>query len=227
MNSNRTAARTFGVFFLFGYLTYLIGNMLVQSIINSSEGLSNVYANKALVIFGAAILMALFAFLNVGLAVIMLPILKRQNETVTYGYLGGAITSTIMLIIGGIFLLLLVPLSDEFSKAGSTNTAYFQTLSVLCKKGNFFAYQIGMAIWGLGGLMFCYLLYQSRLVPRPISVWGFIGYVIFIAGTILALFGYNVDLIFDVPGGLFELFLSVWLIAKGFNLSPIAFKAAN
>jgi hypothetical protein len=227
VNFHKAAARTFGIFFLLGYLSYMTGNILVQSIINSAGGLSSIYANKTLMIFGAAILMALFAFLNVGLAVIMVPILKRYNNTVTYGYLGAAITSTMMLILGAIFLLLLVPLSDEFAKSSSSNPAYFQTLSVLFSKGNSFAYQIGMAIWGLGGLMLCYLLFQSRLVPRFISIWGFLGYLIFISGTFLALFGYSVDLILDIPGGLFELFLSVWLIARGFSSSRIAFKSGN
>jgi hypothetical protein len=225
MKSNKIAARTFGVFFLFGYLSYGLGFGLVNSIINSPVGLSNVYANKTQVIFEAAILMAVFAFLNIGLAIIIVPILKQYNQTITYGYLSAAITATVMLIVGAIFILLLVPLSDEFAKAGSGDTSYFQILSVLFKKGNFFSYQIAMAIWGLGGLMFCYLLYQSKLVPRPMSVWGFIGYIIFISGTILALFGYSVDVLLDIPGGLFEIFLSIWLIVKGFNPSAIIHKS--
>jgi len=225
IKSNKIAARTFGVFFLLGYLSYGLGFSLVNSIINSPDGLSNVYAHKTQVIFYAAILMAVFAFLNIGLAVIMVPILKQYNKTITYGYLGAAITATVMLIVGAIFLLLLIPLADEFIKAGSGETSYFQTLSLLCKKGDFFSYQIAMAIWGLGGLMFCYLLYQSKLVPRPMSVWGFIGYMIFILGTILALFGYSVDVLLDIPGGLFEIFLSIWLIVKGFNPSAIIHKS--
>ncbi len=225
MKSNKIAARTFGVFFLLGYLSYGVGFGLVNSILNSPVGLSNIYANKTQVIFEAAILMAVFAVLNIGLAIIMVPILRPYNKTITYGYLSAAISATVMLIVGAIFILLLVPLSDEFVKAGSGDTSYFQTLSVLCKKGNFFSYQIAMAIWGLGGLMFCYLLYQSKLVPRPISVWGLIGYIIFILGTILALFGYNVDVLLDIPGGLFEIFLSLWLIVKGFNPAAIIYKS--
>ena len=74
-----------------------------------------------------------------------------------------------------------------------------------------------MAIWGIGGLMFSYLLYISKLVPRMFAVWGLAGYTIFFAGTILELFGYPVGLLMDIPGGLFEISLSVWLIIKGFN----------
>lgn len=76
-----------------------------------------------------------------------------------------------------------------------------------------------MAIWGLGGLLFCSLLYQSKLVPRFISVWGFIGYLVFITGTVLELYGHNLGVALSIPGGLFEISLSIWLIVKGFTFS--------
>ena len=217
IDSNKLASRTFGIAFLIGYLSYGVGFALVNGLINAPSGLSAIYASKNQVIFEAAIMMAVFATINIGLGIIMTPLLKPFNKTLTYGYLSAAIASTVMLIIGAIFILLLVPLSEEFVKAGSADANYFQTLSILCKRANFFAYQIGMVIWGLGGLMFCYLLYLSKFVPQWMSVWGFIAYVIFISGAIFALFGYNIDVLLDIPGGLFEIFLSFWLITKGFN----------
>ncbi len=208
-------------FFLWRMLPIYLGNILVGSIMNASDGLSHVYANKTQVISGAILMSVIETFFNMGLAVIMFTILKKYNKNIAYGYFSAAIMATIMLVVGAIFLLLLVPLSDEFVKAGSVDSAYFQTMNVLCKKGNFFSYQTGMVIWGLGGLMFCYLLYLSRLVPRLLAVWGFIGYIIFISGSILALFGYSVDVLLDIPGGLFEISLAIWLIVKGFNSSAI------
>ena len=125
-------------------------------------------------------------------------------------------------IIGAIFLLLLIPLADEYVKAGSAPTGYFETMGVILKMGGAYAYQIAMAIWGLGGVLFVSVLYKSKLVPRLLSVWGIIGYIVFVSGTILEIFGYPVGVLLSLPGGLFELSLSVWLIAKGFNSSAIA-----
>ena len=217
IDSNKLASRTFGIAFLIGYLSYGVGFALVNTILNAPGGLTTIYASKNQVIFEAAIMMAVFATINIGLGIIMTPLLKPFNKTLTYGYLSAAIVSTVLLIVGAIFILLLVPLSEVFVKAGSADTNYFETLSILCKRANFFAYQIGMVIWGLGGLMFCYLLYLSKFVPQWMSVWGFIAYLIFISGAFFALFGYNIDIILDIPGGLFEIFLSFWLIIKGFN----------
>lgn len=217
MNTNKIAARSFGISFLIGYISYGLGFGLLNTIINSTGGLSTIYDSKNLVIFEAAIMMAVFAPINIVLGIIMTPIFKPHNQTIAYGYLSSAIASTVMLIVGAVFLLLLVPLSDEFVKAGSADTKYLELLSVLCKRANFFSYQIAMVIWGIGGLMFCYLLYISKLVPQWLSMWGLIGYVIFISGAFFALFGINIDVILDIPGGLFEIFLSFWLIIKGFN----------
>lgn len=76
---------------------------------------------------------------------------------------------------------------------------------------------------GLGGLIFSYLLYQSLLVPRLLSVLGIIGYAVLSIGVLSDLSGYfnmNSDLgmLLYIPGGLFELFLPVWLFIKGFNV---------
>jgi len=227
MNPNKTTARYFGVFFLCGYAAYIAGNVLVGNATNTPSNLANIVASRTHVIAGAIFMGIVEAFFNIGMAVIIFPTVKRFNKIAAYGYLSAAIASTVMLTIGAVSLLLLVPVSDEFVKAGANAPAYFQTLSLLCIKGNYFAYQIGMAIWGLGGLLLCYLLYISALVPRPIAVWGFIGYVIFAAGTIFELYGIPIGVYLDIPGGLFELFLSGWCIVRGFNITALNATALN
>jgi Domain of unknown function (DUF4386) len=218
MKSNKIAARVFGIAFLIGYLSYGLGFGLLNTLINAPNSLATIYASKNQVIFEAAIMMAVFAPVNIVLGVIMTPIFKPYNQPLAYGYLSAAIASTVLLIVGAIFLLLSVPLSDEFVIAGSGDTKNLELLFTLCKKANFFSYQIAMVIWGLGGFIFSYLLFISKLVPQWLSIWGLIGYIIFVSGAFFALFGYNIDVIMDIPGGLFEIFLSFWLIIKGFNV---------
>ena len=76
---------------------------------------------------------------------------------------------------------------------------------------------------GLGGLVLTYLLYVSRLVPRPIAVLGLVGYLLLTLGVPLDLLGVldmneGTGLVLLAPGGLFEaVCLPIWLIAKGFN----------
>lgn len=222
MISHRNAARMFGIFFIFTFISYGVGSGLVDSITGEPDFLANIYANQTTIIIGVILMALVHTFLNIGLPVILMPILRPFNKNVAYGYLSAAIVATVVLVVGGIYMLLLIPLSDEFTKAGSTALTYFETIGILLKMGGAFSYQLGMALWGLGGMMLVSLLYRTKLVPRYLAGWGIIGYIVFISGTILELFGIGAGVFLALPGGLFEIGLSVWLIARGFNTEVIA-----
>jgi len=81
---------------------------------------------------------------------------------------------------------------------------------------------------GAAGVILSYVLFTSRLVPRPIAILGFIGYGLLLLGVPLDLAGVidvneGLGQALIIPGALFELIaLPVWLIAKGFKPSPAA-----
>jgi Domain of unknown function (DUF4386) len=81
---------------------------------------------------------------------------------------------------------------------------------------------------GVGGLVFTYLLFVSRLVPRPIAVLGVLGYASLLLGIPLDLLrvldmAAGAGMVLLVPGGLFEfVVLPIWLIAKGFRSTSAA-----
>ena len=221
MKSQKTIARTFGVFFLVAFLSYGLGTGLTSSVTNTADALGSIPANQTLLVVGVILMALVHTFVNTGLPVLMVPILKPYSKVLSYGYLSAGITATIVLIVGAIFLLLFVPLGSMYQQAEPGDIHYYETVAALLTKGNFYAYQIGMAIWGFGGLMFCYLLYISRLVPKGFAIWGFLGYLVFIAGTVLELFGYPIGVQLAIPGGLFEISLSLYMIIKGFKESEV------
>ena len=221
MNSHKVKARIFGIFFILTFLSYGIGSGLIDSIVTTPDFLSNVNANQTQVVIGVVLMALVHTFLNIGMPVIVLPILKPFNRYLAYGYLSAAIVATVILAVGAIFLLLLLPLSDEYVKAGSAVIPNIEIMGLLLRKGGFFGYHMGMALWSLGGVMFVSVLYKSKLIPRPMSVWGIIGYIFLLLGSVLELLVHNdiVEIVSVIPGGLFEITLSIWLIVKGFNLS--------
>ena len=85
---------------------------------------------------------------------------------------------------------------------------------------------------GVNTLIYSYLLYKSKLVPRPLAVLGLTGATLVFVYALLVLFGVAVQgasplIVLALPIALYEMILAVWLIIKGFNSSAIAFTSAK
>jgi len=219
MKSERKMGIIVGLLFLTSTIAYFVGNEVIfNSIINSPDYLLNVYPNKITLILGM-LLQAYCAVAVVGIAVLLFPILRKYNEAVAISYVSFRIIESVILFVGLISALLLIPVSKNIINAGAADISYFHSLGSLAIKGHHFAYLFAMIALGIGSLPFCFLLYRSRLIPRFISVWGIIGYSIFIVGLLLETFDIQQGEFLVIPGGLFEIILPVWLLVKGFNSS--------
>ncbi len=144
-----------------------------------------------------------------------------------FGYLGARIIDSALIVVGVIFTLLHIPLGREYLQAGAADTAYLHALSTVFNQAHLYAYEIGMITVGLAGFMLCYTFYRTKLVPRLVAVWGLVGYATILCGSVLEVLGFNLLSIHAIPGGLWELFIGVWLIVKGFNPSAFASESAS
>ena len=226
MKPYRTTARAVGVLFLAGMVIGVVGNMLIQSILGAPDYLSTVSANSMKLAIGAMLLLMTVAG-DAAHGVLMFPVLKQHNERIAFGYFGSRIVDAVFLGVQVLFVLLLIPLGSEYLKTGAPNNFYIQALSTLSIQANLYAYQIGMIFVGLAGLMLCYALYRAKLVPRWVAGWGLVGYATILCGSVLEVLGFDLHSIDTIPGGLWEVFIGVWLVAKGFNSSPISSASAN
>jgi hypothetical protein len=107
------------------------------------------------------------------------------------------------------------------NKEVTKDASYFQTSGALLLSLKDWASIPEQFPYGLGVLILNYLLYQSELVPRWLSVWGLVGAVLILAMGFLRIFGRNV-FILAIPIVLNELFLAVWLIVRGFDAAATA-----
>ena len=191
-SSVRRTARIVGVLFLAGYLAYGVGSLIATGIVHSADR----SGSTALFVTGAALMLLNSAFV-IGIGVLMFPILRPHNQAIAAGYLGTRIFEGVVLAIGVVCLIVL------------SGDAAIDANSVF--------YNVAEAGLGIGSLFFCALLFRTRLVPRFLAGWGFIGYACFAGGTLLELFGVaGAGLVGAIPGGLFELTFGIWLIARGF-----------
>ncbi|GEM_PF-642911 len=223
MHNNRKIPRIFGIVFISTFLSYGIGKGLIDSIITVPDFLANIYANQVQIIVGVILMALVHTFTNIALPILMLPILKPKTQYLAYGYLSAAIAATLILVVGTLFSLLLLPLSEAYAKAGFIMTSNFETMGDLLKKAGFYSYHIGMVLWSIGGLLFVSALYKSKLIPPAMSAWGIIGYITLVLGSVLEIYEHRVivEIISVIPGGLFEITLSILFIVKGFNSSKL------
>jgi hypothetical protein len=196
------------------------GNVLILSILSAPDHLSTLSANSTLLAFGA-VLWFMAVIWDAAHGVLMFPVLKPRNERIAVGYLGFRILDAAFIAVMAIFILVQIPLGAEYLKAGA-DTAYLQSLSNVFMEGQLYAYNFGMAFLGVAGLMLCYTLNKANLIPRPLAVWGLVGYAVILCGSVVEVMGFNLLSIHAIPGGLWEMFIGVWLIAKGFNPSAFA-----
>jgi hypothetical protein len=226
MNTYRTTARVVGVVYLAGFVVGIGGEGLFQSILGAPNYLSTVSANSMTVAIGAILwLMAVVG--DAAHGVLMFPILKQHSERIAVGYLAARIVDAVFIAIMVLFILIQIPLGSEFVKAAAPDTAYLQALGTLLTQAKLYAYEIGMSTLGVSGLMLCSTLYKAKLVPRWLAVWGLLGYAIILCGMVSAIMGSGLGDLSSLPGGLWEVFMGVWLIAKGFNASAFVPQATR
>ncbi len=224
MDTNRKTAVIVGVLFIIGTVSGVLSVVLSSSILDVSDNLAKISANESQFIAAALFVLTMGLALAM-VPVMMFPILKKQNEALALGYVifRGAL-ETVTYIATVISWLLLIRLSQEYVKAGAPTTLNLQTVGTLLLDGNQQINHILKIVFPLGGMLFNYLLYQSKLVPRWLSAWGFIGVTLHFAEGLLTLFGLlpgTVETLAALPIALQEMVFAVWLIVKGFNPSAI------
>jgi hypothetical protein len=219
MDSNRKTAIIVGVLFITALLSSMLSGQFLESI-NEADYLTAVSASEKQVLIGVLFMVALTISV-VSIPLMMFPILKKYNESLALMYIGARIFEGFFDIVIAIGQLLLLTLSREYVNAVAPVASYFQTSGALLLALNEWASVVENFPYSLGALIFYYLLYRSKLIPRWLSGWGLIGATLMIATGLWRM--YDPSMIFlAIPLILNELVLAVWLITKGFNSSAIA-----
>jgi hypothetical protein len=229
MNSERRTAIIVGVLFIIATVSSIIGTFVfLEPITGDPDYLIKAYENKTQLILGVLI-DALNSIAVIVIAAVLYPILKKISEAFAIGYVASRIIESVILIIGHISLFSLLSLSQEFVQTGAQNAAHLLPLGRLLLAVNDWTFLFGPGIaFGITALVLNYLFYQSKLVPRFLSVWGFIGGTLLLAADVLAIFGLGTAsmtfALLILPIGLNEMALAAWLIIKGFNPTAIKYK---
>ena len=219
----RTSAVIVGLLFILTMLFGMVDAYFVAPKMNTHlSGLHQIQGTILLGVF-AVFFMAIGI---VGIATVLFPIVRRQSEAIAITYVGFRIVECVLLTLGAILYLILLSAStmnpDVSSLAGNLDTE----LPRIAMEVKLAAYQLGMIVLGMGSTLLCYSFYRSQVIPRWLSVWGLVGYVLLFLSAVFDLLGIvdtinGMGALMYAPGGLWELFaFPIWLFVKGFNVSP-------
>lgn len=218
MNTYRTTARIVGAMYLAGFVVGIGGLILIQSILGAPDHLAALPANSMLLAIGA-VLWLMAAAWDAAHGILMFPVLKQHNsERLAVGYLGFRIMDGLIIAIMVLFILIQIPIGSEYLNAGASDSSYLQALSAVFMQAQLDAYNVAMTTLGISGLILCYSFYKSKLIPQLLAVWGLVGYAVILCGSVLEVLGFDLLSIHAIPGGLWEMFIGVWLIVKGFDI---------
>jgi hypothetical protein len=220
MDSQRIA-RTFGLLYLITIVTSIPALILFQPVLDDPVGYvaNGGSANR---IFFGALLELILIIANIGTAVVVYPILKRQNHVLSLGYVTARIVECTFILVGILAVLSIVTLSQQ--DAGGNEGAIAYTLAAL-KDWTFILGPGWVVGWG-NGLILGYLMYRSGLVPPRLALFGLVGGPLIILSGTLVMFGVadqggTVQGLATIPEFIWELGLGLYPLIKGFRPSPI------
>lgn len=204
-----------GALFLMTTAAYLTGSGMVEPQLAASNLLTSFYPAKSQVLTGI-LLEWVNALGVVGIGAFLYPVLRKYDEGAALGYFGSRVIESALLFVSVLGPILLLTLSRDFL-ATNTDQLHFTTLATFTIGIYHLAFKLAMISLGMGSLLFCAILFKSRIVPRIFPLVGFVGYIFLLAYSVFSILGVKTSDVLFIPGALFELALPIWLIVKGFN----------
>lgn len=199
----------------------LVSTALSTPIVNGGGYLSRTFFHQGRVDAGSSFLI-ISAFAGAGVAIALYPTLRRHSQALALGSVCFRVMEGVMYLVSAVAVLVLVHLSHS---APSGATPAMRTAGSLLRSFRDEASLAGILAFYVGSLMYFWIFFLASLIPRWLSAWGMAGAALGLLAALLVLFGVTgsmspLQVAMNVPIGVNEMVLALWLIAKGFSPSP-------
>jgi hypothetical protein len=219
MSLQRRISLSFGVLYLITFITSISALILFQPVLDDPQGyIAGDGADNRIYL---GVLLELFLIIaNLGTALVLIPLLKRQNEILTFSYVAARIMECVFILVGILAVLAIVTLRQDSPDAGVLAESLAAIKDWTFKLGPGFVVGIG------NGLILGYLMLRSGLMPRGLALLGVIGGPLQCLAGIGVLFdlydaGGPVQGIATIPEIIWELSLGIYPLIWGFKASRI------
>lgn len=217
-----TTIRTFrvlGLAFLFQFITSIISGAVIQPRATGisafgepgdiGDTLVHIAAHSGLMrtdILGEMATALGVVFLGAMLFVV----LRKTDESAALVAFGLYILEAALLAVSTVGTFALLRISQAFVASGQPATLL--PVGETAIDASSYAYTLATMAFAYGGVVFYTLLNRSRLVPRPLSLWGLITALPFLIGIPLTLLGGEVPFYFYLPYVPFEFVIGLWFL---------------
>ena len=230
MSLDQKRARWFGVLYLITFVTSIPALLLYEPVLRDPVGYIAGAGHDKRILLGA-LLELLLIFANIGTAIVIVPIMRRQSEELAIGYVAARVFESTFILVGIVSVLVIITLRSQFAGASEGTVAY--TLAAIKD----WTFTLGGGGWVVGwgnGLILGYMMYRTGLVPRQVAWLGLIGGPALIATGTAIMFSGNhpsstlrgLQGIATAPEFLWELFLGVYCTIWGFRRDAPILQAA-
>jgi hypothetical protein len=229
--STRPAAITVGVLFIFATVSAILGLLFYGPIVGP-DYLVRGAEDKNQVILGAIMELTLVVT-AIGTAIGLFPILRRCGERIALAHLCFRFLEAVVITVGVVAALSPVTLSQEFVATPGLDASVFRASGSLLLAVREWTIILGPLLFlGVNTTMYSYLLFKSRLVPRPLASLGLVGATLVTLAAFLAMFDIAppftpVSGLLSAPIATYEMILAGWLILKSFSASAAASQPAR
>jgi hypothetical protein len=163
---------------------------------------------------------------NIATALVLYPVLKRQSQAISLGYVASRIVESTMIAVGILMMVALVKLRQDLSgTSGDTTSLVVAGRSLVAVKNASFLLGPSLCAGVGNGILLGYLMYKTGLVPRRMAMIGVVGGPLCAAAALLALVGVyhqnaGIQGVLTVPEIVWEASFALYLTFKGFRSSP-------
>jgi Domain of unknown function (DUF4386) len=225
MDSTRRTSFIAGVLFIITFVTSIPAALVLYTpVLDDANFILGAGADGGVAL--GAFLEVLLIVANVATAVVLFPVLKRQNEALALGYVGARLVECTFIAIGIVSLLAVVTLRQDAASADPGSLVVAGQSLVAVHDWTFLLGPGWVGVVGTG-LILGWLMYRSGLVPRGMAMLGLVAGPVLCAGGIAVLFGViepdsALKSLSVAPEFVWELSLGIYLTVKGFKSSGVA-----
>ena len=189
MTHDRRNGILVGIFYIVAAVSAVVAVLCYDSVLNDNWYLAVLDGKKTELLVG--VLNDLFLIMAaVGTAIMLFPYLRRWNEHLALGYLCFRFMEVVFIAIGAVSILGLLQLSIHYEASGLHNQGNLSDIGYLLQGVHRWTSMLGPNLMlGVNTLLYSYLLFRTRLVPRPLAMFGMVTAVLVFTAGLLEMFG--------------------------------------